>query len=310
MAFADRIGQSNIDVKQLIGLSSWMHGLNTALGQTFFENVAQILTNGEKREWTSKKLGNLKISSAQKNVINALMTDLSNSNRLPNLKQENEMILETEDGELVEAMDFSADVFFQSKTDVIAIELKTVQPNSGEFKGEKRKILEGKAALHRKYPKKNVNFYIGFPFDRTVDTEKENPCSSDKQRFMEANINCTKFFAPEEVLLADELWDSLSGKDNTMQDILSIINSIAKPDFEAKVQKIMDIGSQDKEEILLLLKDWYLYSEIDLLNNDDKLRDLVSDNTSTFSLLTANGFNGKGQYNWDRYATLMGLLRK
>jgi hypothetical protein len=72
----------------------------------------------------------------------------------------------------------------------------------------------------------------------------------------------------------------------------------------------MDIGSQDKEEILLLLKDWYLYSEIDLLNNDDKLRDLVSDNTSTFSLLTANGFNGKGQYNWDRYATLMSLLRK
>ncbi len=309
-AFADKIGQSNLDVTQLIGLSSWMHGLNTTLGQTFFERVAQILSNGNKMEWTSKKLGNLKVSFVQKSVINELMTDLSNSNKLPNLIEENEMILAAKDGELVEAMDFSADVFFQSKTEVFAIELKTVQPNSGEFKGEKRKILEGKAALYRHYPGKDVHFYIGFPFDRTVDTVREDPCSSDKQRFMEANINCTKFFAKDEVLLADGLWDFLSGKENTMQDILTIINSIAKPDFEEKIQKIMDIGSQDKEEILKILKEWFLYSEINLINNEAKLRDLIGDDRKSFSLLTANGFDSKGRYNWNRYITLTNLLRE
>lgn len=309
-AFADKIGQSNISVARLIGLSSWMHGLNTTLGQTFFENVAHILSDGEKKEWTSKKLGNLKISSAQKSMISDLITDLSNSNKLPNRREEDDMILAAEGGALVEATNFSADVFYETDTEVVAIELKTVQPNSGEFKGEKQKILEGKAALRKAYPGKDVYFYIGFPFDRTVDTEDEDPCSSNKQRFMEANINCTKYFAEAEVLLADELWDFLSGKENTMQDILTIINSIAKPDFELKFEKLLQIKEQDKREMLELLEEWYLYSEMNLLKNAARLRDLAVGNGSLLRVLNTNGFNVKGQYNWKRYTTLMSLFRE
>ncbi len=309
-AFTDKIGESNIGVTRLIGLSSWMHGLNTTLGQTFFEKVAHILSDGEKKEWTSGKLGNLKISSAQESVISELMTDLSNSNKLPNLREENEMILAAEGGTLVEATNFSADVFYETDTEVVAIELKTVQPNSGIFQGEKRKILEGKAALRREYPGKDVHFYLGFPFDRTVDTEEEDQCSSNKKRFMEANINCTKFFAEEEVQLADKLWDFLSGRKNTMQDILKIINSIAKPDFEEKFKKLLSIKKQDKKEMLELLEDWYLYSEIELINSYAKLRDLTVGNRTALRELNKNGFNSVGQYNWKRYATLMTLLKE
>jgi len=38
-------------------------------------------------------------------------------------------------------MDFSADVFFEDAERVIAIELKSVKPNSGEMKGGKTKNI-------------------------------------------------------------------------------------------------------------------------------------------------------------------------
>jgi hypothetical protein len=61
-------------------------------------------------------------------------------------------------------------VFFEDNNSVTAIELKSVKPNSGEMRGEKQKILEGKAALFRKFPQKKIKFYIGFPFDPTADS--------------------------------------------------------------------------------------------------------------------------------------------
>lgn len=86
-------------------------------------------------------------------------------------------------------MDFSADVFIEDTNSITAIELKTVKPNSGEMKGEKHKILEGKAALFRKFPGKQIRFYIGFPFDPTVDKEKERITSFKKSRFLGQIIN-------------------------------------------------------------------------------------------------------------------------
>lgn len=75
-----------------ISLSSWLHGPNTTLGQSFFENVAHILCDGEKREYTSKKLGNLLVHSTQKSNINTIITNLSNFITRPDPKGENEKL--------------------------------------------------------------------------------------------------------------------------------------------------------------------------------------------------------------------------
>ncbi len=91
----------------------------------------------------------------------------------------------------------------------IAIEVKSVKPNSGEMKGEKQKILEGKAALYRKFPDKEIQFYIGFPFDPTVNPEDESVTSFNKSRFLGSIINMNKYFALDETLVASELWDFL-----------------------------------------------------------------------------------------------------
>jgi len=75
-AFADKLEDKVPDIPFFISLSSWLHGLNTTLGQSFFENIAHILSGGEKREYTSKKLGNLSITKTQQEIINKIITDL------------------------------------------------------------------------------------------------------------------------------------------------------------------------------------------------------------------------------------------
>src|SRR3989304_7241005 len=91
-AFADKFQGKVSDVPFFISLSSWLQGLNTTLGQTFFENVAHILSDGEKREYTSKKLGNLPITRQQKENINSIVTELSTAQELPNLDNENQKL--------------------------------------------------------------------------------------------------------------------------------------------------------------------------------------------------------------------------
>jgi len=62
-AFSNKLEKNVSDIPFFISLSSWMHGLNTTLGQTFFENVAHHVSQGEKREYTSKRLVSCQLSS-------------------------------------------------------------------------------------------------------------------------------------------------------------------------------------------------------------------------------------------------------
>ena len=119
----------------------------------------------------------------------------------------------------VDSLAFTVDTYIERENAIIAIELKSVRPNSGEGKGEKQKILYGKAALKLANPDKEIKFFIGFPFDPT----SEAATGYDKERFFNYLIEFKKFFASEEVLIASELWDFLSGSSGTMEDILEVV---------------------------------------------------------------------------------------
>jgi len=41
-------------------------------------------------------------------------------------------------------------------------------------------------------------------------------------------IEFKKFFAPEEILIASELWDHLSGQKNTMEQLLDIVSETVR----------------------------------------------------------------------------------
>ncbi len=311
-AFTDKFKDKVSDIPFFISLSSWMHGLNTTLGQTFFENIAHHISNGEKREYTSKRLGNLKITQTQRNRISKIIADLSNGTQAPDLERENELLFTGGEGKLINAMDFSADVFMLDDDCVCAIELKSVKPNSGEMKGEKQKILEAKAALYRVFPEKDIKFYIGFPFDPTVDIEKESETSFNKDRFLEQIINMTKFFDKKETLVASELWDFLSGESQTMEQILQIINNISTVDFMDNYKYLLNNNNRLKPQYKKLLKEWYLFSELELVNNDETIRQKINGNKKLKRIYNKQIFehsnSKKGVYRFDRYIELKTLL--
>lgn len=217
-AFEKRLSIYRISIPQLVALASWLHGLNTSLGSGY-ENIAHILSGGYKKQYTGPYT--LEIYESQTVVIDEIVSKLKREGN-PNFITENESLF-NEDlirGPKKGALGFTADVFVESTNKVCAIELKSVRPNSGEGRGEKQKILHGRAALHLLFPNKEIRFFVGFPFDPTSDT----PTGRDKQRFFEYLIEFKKYFSPEEILLGPELWDLLSGQSNTMEEILGIID--------------------------------------------------------------------------------------
>ena len=309
-AFSDKIAVTQENNNFFISLSSWYHGLNTTLGQSFFENIANLLCNGEKREWTSgRNKQPLKISNTQKQIINEIITALSNSRRIPDCKKEWNEIVNAEVDELVNTVDFSTDVFFEDNKSVIAIEMKSVKPNSGEMKVEKQKILEAKAALHRIFSGKEIKFFLGFPFDPTVDIQKgEDECSYNKDRFLNSLVNGKKYFDKAEILIASELWDFLSGFSNTMQEIISIINNIATPNFEKEFDLISSynlLTNENYDALLTVLDRWCLFSEIEIINSRNILIAKTNMDRQLIRIINQQCFDSNGNINKRRQNYLL-----
>lgn len=215
--FSDRLDSLNIEIPYLVAIASWLHGLNTSLG-TGFENISHILSGGYKRKFTNAY--RLKVKANQAQQIENIVRDLKAGTYLPNVKREDDIILNFSETESeIDSLSFTADAYIERDNDIIAIEMKSVRPNSGEARGEKQKILYGKAALKLQHPDKKIKFFLGFPFDPTSVA----PTGYDKNRFFDYLIEFKKFFAQDEILIASELWDFLSGSKHTMEEILDVV---------------------------------------------------------------------------------------
>ncbi|HOG31023.1 MAG TPA: TdeIII family type II restriction endonuclease [Candidatus Cloacimonadota bacterium] len=305
-AFSNKLGKDNINPQILISLSSWLHGLNTTLGQQFFEKVAHILSGGAKRAFTNEK-----ISRKQKSAISDIITNLKNSDNdvVPNMIEEDELIEScAEPADDIEATNFSADVFIQDDDSIVAIELKTVKPNSGVLKEEKQKILEAKAVLRRLYPDKKVSYYIGFPFDPTV-VEGEDECSFDKKKFWTNIVEGDKYFHDDEVLIASGLWDLLSGEKNTMQQLLELINRISTVEFIDIFEKIRNPKDDVKDDdYAKLLENWNLFSELSLHSNKEKILSAIKGNKRLIRSYYNPCMKEDGSYNEKRYNDLKSFI--
>jgi len=219
--FKDKIKPLNLELPYLVAIASWLHGLNTSLG-TGFESLAHILSNGYKREFTQEFT--LRVKRSQSTKIEKIIRELKAKGN-PNLDKEDKIIFNfNRQEEEVDCLPFTADNFLETNEFIEMIEMKSVRPNSGEGRGEKQKILYGKAALKLLNPNKKIYFYIGFPFDPTSD----GATTYDKKRFFDYLVEFKKFFSPEEVLLSSELWNHLSGQEDTMEQILKAISDTVR----------------------------------------------------------------------------------
>lgn len=299
-AFSTNFADLNLNMDASIAISSWIHGLNTTLGQSFFEKVAQILSSGQKRTFQ----GNF-IYQTQRNVISEIMTDLKNNQHTPSVIMENNLIASNSNGELTSVSNFTVDCFIEDTDKIIAIELKSVRPNSGEIRGEKQKILLAKAALKQLYPNKRIFYYFGFPFDPLSNTETDY----DKQRFMNHIIEFHKFCDIEEILISSELWNLLSGQEHTMEDILQIIRSISTVDFNDKFDFISSSNYlTDIERYKNIMSSWNICNEIEIANSFNNLLTLSKTNRNIYRNVHSSPFNQNGEYNIRRYTTLKNFL--
>jgi hypothetical protein len=314
VAFSNQLHGYISDISFFISLSSWLHGLNTTLGQMFFEKIAHHLSGGTKKEFTNKKERNLQITQTQRDRISKIIADLSNDIQ-PNLEKENQAIFSVEDKDhMINAMGFCADILIEKDQEVIAIELKSVKPNSGEMKGEKQKILEGKAALSWLYPNHKISFYIAFPFDPTVNPLNDPVTSHDKTRFLSSIVNMNKYFDPNEVLIADDFWCFLSGQKDSMSEILKIIQIISTTTFLEKFEILQQYAqNKDHDQYNIILKEWCLYSELELVENHKKMLEKIQKLSETeknkfTKLLQKSPFDQDANYRWHRYHQLKTLL--
>lgn len=274
------------NIPDFISLSSWMHGLNTSLGQSFFESVARILCDGEKRVFRGER-----IFTNQVSAISEKMISLKNGTDAPSLRYEEKLLEYNSNGALQQAADFTADCFYESDDEVVAVELKSVRPNSGEMRGEKQKILQSKAVLKRLYPNKEVKYFFGFPFDPT----DENSTGYNKPRFLKYLVEAEKFIDADEILIADELWSYLADCEDAMKKILQIINTIATPQFMDKFEQIQSLKNDYKN----ILNEWYMFSELKILK-----RIHTAMNKSSKRILNQKIFKPDGSYNENKYKLL------
>lgn len=290
-AFSDKLNGRVRDIPDYISLSSWLQGLNTSLGQSFFESVSHILCDGEKKDFKGKT-----IYSNQVNAISEIMIDLKNSTQQPSLERENEIIINNRHGDTQNASNFTADCFYETDNEVVAIELKSVRPNSGEMRGEKQKILQAKAVLHELYPNKTIKYFFGFPFDPTSSTYS----GYDKQRFIEYLVEAEKFIDKSELLIADELWSFLLGEQSgVMDELIRVINTIATPAFMEKYNIVQD-KTQGYENIL---SEWFLATERFIFDNRNKLQ-----GNSFRKIANQSIFRTDGNYNDKRYELFTSLI--
>lgn len=300
-AFSEKFDATGANVDTMISMSSWMHGLNTTLGQTFFEGVAHILCNGDKRSFNGSEF---RIYEEQERVIGEIMTNLKNGNEAPNTESEDALLAQNAFGNLVIGTNFTADCYIEDSQNIIAIELKSVRPNSGETRGEKQKILKAKSALRIKYPNKNIYYFFGFPFDPTAETNT----GYDKKRFMANMVEFSKFCDENEILLAEELWSFLSGEPGTMQEILELIHKIATPQFIKNLEYINDFNNLQNNftEYTNLLNKWCLFDELKIANAVPKILEKSDKNIE--KLLFSRPFSDDGKYNENRIRKLASVL--
>lgn len=303
-AFQERLNEYRINVPTLISLSSWMHGLNTTLGMSFFEKTAQILSNGTKRGFTNNN--RLSMFEEQKIAITSIMENLKNGTQTPSLQNEDNAICLRE-GRETTGVNFTLDVCWHDNAEFVGIELKSVKPNAGEVQGEKTKLLKGKASLYKQYPTLNIKYFFGFPFDPTSET----PTAFDKERFLGNLVDGTRYLDPDEILVGAELWDYLSGTEGTMEVLLEIIKAIATPNFMNNInflnseEHYRDFSSTEYEDIL---RSWNLHKEIEFRTEENIEIILTSENNSLIRTFNQEIIKTQGKYNEKRILKLLEFI--
>ncbi|MCD5390546.1 TdeIII family type II restriction endonuclease, partial [candidate division NPL-UPA2 bacterium] len=196
--------------KDRMALYSFIHSVNTMLGQSIFEKVGEIiaLPNFEKTFSQYKFEGY--ISDEAILEIDKIMQGLKAARRPSGESEENQRIKSVAKlGNLGRIRKSRADLFAYKSGEEYYFEVRTVKPNIDVFTRTKEKLLQWKAVRYSISEDIRVNSYICIPYN----PEAPSPYS----RWTLQGL----YDLGKEVLVAEEFWDFLGGT-GTWEELLDI----------------------------------------------------------------------------------------
>lgn len=194
--------------KDKMALYSFIHSVNTMLGQSIFESIAEIIA--EPNFDTAKAQYTLTGSLSDESylAIGHLMDDLKSTAKAANVENENKALKTIVNKDSKERKE-RVDLFLKKNNIEWYFEIKTVKPNIDVFARTKEKLLRWKAMRYADNKNIEVKTCICIPYN----PEAPKPYA----RWTLQGLYDLK----KEVLVAEEFWDMLGGK-GTYDELLDI----------------------------------------------------------------------------------------
>jgi len=213
-----------------MALFSFIHSINTTLGTSVFEQVAEIVAQSHFRQAVHQYRDfNNTISRSAQQVIQEIMDELVTARSTPNKSEEiNKILHVSQTGEFVNVRRPRIDLFLEDPNGVeYYFDLKTAKPNISDFRAYKRQLLEWVAIRGQQDNNVNIKTFLAIPY---------NPYEPDPyQRWTLQGL----FDLPNEIMVADEFWNFL-GDDNTYEQLLDVFENVGielRPEIDTRFQQ-------------------------------------------------------------------------
>jgi predicted nucleic acid-binding protein len=196
--------------KDRMALYSFIHSVNTMLGQSIFEKIGEIIASPNFDNAKSQYRFEGYLSDRAILEIDKIMQDLKTTEEISNESLENQKIKAVANkGNLGKIRKTRVDLFVCRDNEEHYFEIKTVKPNIDVFARTKEKLLQWKAMRYSINQDIIVKSYICIPYN----PEAPKPYS----RWTLQGL----YDLDQEVLVAEEFWNFLGSK-GTYEELLNI----------------------------------------------------------------------------------------
>lgn len=220
--------------KDRMALFSFVHSVNTMLGQSIFEHAGKIIAEKDALEAKDQyKDFSGFISSEAVLKIDNIMRELRSAVRKPDKEQEiKEIMAVAKKGDLGKEVKKRVDLFVKAKDGTeYYIELKTAKPNIDVFKSVKKQLLEWVAMRFSKNGSAKIKTIVAIPY---------NPYEPEPyERWTLQGL----FDLQHEVLVGKEFWDLLGGSD-TYEDLLDVFEKAGLELYDEIDQKMRSLKNE------------------------------------------------------------------
>lgn len=214
--------------KDRMALFSFIHSINTTLGTSVFEQIAEIVARPNFRcaKYQYKEFSNTISVDAQR-IIQEIMDDLTTANRdVDKLAETAAIIAVSQSGGFRQVERPTIDLFLESYEGVeYYFDIKTAKPNKGNFVGLKRNMLEWVAIRGAMDKRVKIRTIVAIPY---------NPYAP--KPYERWTLRGLFDLQNNELLVAEEFWNFLGG-DNAYEELLEVFEQVGitlRPEIDAR----------------------------------------------------------------------------